>query len=115
MNYEDRGGHGRLKNKSVPFFGWHFRWLPSVEKDLWDDLKTCSKNRFERHMHQGQDYFSHYRWGYRVVSFYDLQIDFGHARDGEKPDHFIQDWRDANKWTKSWVNAWQDKCACGVN
>jgi hypothetical protein len=58
---EDKGATGPLKDPAR-----HFRNLGEVENDLNDAInRGKSLDTFERLMHQGQDYFSHRRKGYR--------------------------------------------------
>jgi len=82
----------------------HFRDLPEVERDLANDLAMCNKYGFGRRMHQGQDYFSHYRRGYRAP--------IGHLFDGHAPDHNDFAWDQANAWSDDWVKKWKEKCEC---
>ncbi|MBX7255267.1 MAG: hypothetical protein K1Y02_02805, partial [Candidatus Hydrogenedentes bacterium] len=43
----------------------HFRELNEIEKDLNKAIRDCDYKKFKRFMHEGQDYFSHYKNGYR--------------------------------------------------
>ncbi|PIV29754.1 MAG: hypothetical protein COS35_10455 [Zetaproteobacteria bacterium CG02_land_8_20_14_3_00_50_9] len=88
----------------------HFRNVDDVEKDLAYAVKYCSKDYFERLMHQGQDYFSHYRNGYRWYTA-------GHLFAGHTPDRGFKaqliDWFDAQRWTMGWVEQWdKNNCDC---
>lgn len=98
-NREDEG----LTNPYYPISTWrHFRDLESVENDLLNALSLCNNNLFERYMHQGQDYFSHYAQGYRWWT--------GHPSGGRSPDNDDSAWQDAQIWTYNWVDSWKRNC-----
>ncbi len=82
----------------------HFRNLPQSEKEAESALGSCNKEKFERAMHRGQDFFSHYNKGYRWYTV-------GHAFAGKVPDRDIQAWRNAEEWTTPWVHRWLINCA----
>jgi RHS repeat-associated protein len=83
----------------------HFRPQDDVEKDLVDAISKCDKEKFERLMHQGQDYYPHYRPGLRWFPF-------GHVPMGTIPDKDPASWMMANDWTKIWVDKWDKSCNC---
>jgi RHS repeat-associated protein len=100
-----------------PYVPWstsrHFRNRFSVELDLWLDLRSCNKSSFERHMHQGQDSFSHYDKGYKPWMLHDVHPkhwDPGHAFAGHGPDKDKIAWDKAEEWTKTWVIRWVNDC-----
>lgn len=86
-----------------PFSTWkHFRDVQAVNKDMLDAVKKGDRKAFEKHAHEGQDYYSHYSQGYRWWKG-------GHIKDWHKPDDIAthQDQFDkANKWTKKWEDRW---------
>jgi RHS repeat-associated protein len=43
---------------------WHFKNIDEANKETDKDIAACDKNNFERHMHWGQDYFSHVGAGF---------------------------------------------------
>jgi RHS repeat-associated protein len=96
---------------SHPYTPWgywrHFRRLDKVEKDLAKDVAQGKYERFKRHMHQGQDYFAHYRMGYR---WYTLGHAFaGHAPDVRFRDHPVE-WQNyllMLAWTADWEAMWR--------
>jgi hypothetical protein len=106
----------------------HFRDQTDVEGDLPAAVSACSVDAFQRLMHQGQDYFVHFKKGFRWWSG-------GHVRPGIipwfnyspmpyvnipipqiEPGHRFDDdpaaWNDANDWTKSWLENWASNCGC---
>jgi hypothetical protein len=109
------------KGWSFPLFPWatwrHFRDLPDVENALANDLKNCNRASFERHMHQGQDYFVHYGRDFRWYSLGHIPDDLDFPTTGYqiKTDQRYNDWRDANRWSKPWVDKWNKKCRCGAS
>jgi RHS repeat-associated protein len=97
---EDRGWTGPFS----PIGAWrHFRDLRDVELDLLAAIRRNNKDAFERTMHQGQDYFSHYSDGWRWYLG-------GHIWMSKVPDMDYLDWREANEWTKKWVAEWDLYC-----
>ena len=94
----------------------HFRDLPQSEADVRAAIAACNKGAFDRAMHRGQDYFSHYRKGYR----YDPKYGFGnlpcggmgHACAGTRPDEDYRAFQRAQAWTRTWLRRWQEKCDC---
>ena len=89
-----------------PFSTWrHFRDLKDVEADLCKAIQNQDKDRFERLMHQGQDYFSHYSKGFR--SYPKGNQGWGHAGP-KRPDRDSKAWESANTWSKPWINAWDN-------
>ncbi len=90
---EDKGSTGPWRQT------WrHFRNLPEVEADLEKDLQKCYIDGFQRHMHQGQDYFVHYRNGFKY--WHSPIPDYDNDRNS---------WSDAQLWTIKWVKRWKDR------
>ena len=91
----------------------HFRELSQSEADASAAIAACDRDAFQRAMHRGQDYFSHYRKGYRwkPVGCW-KNLGFGHAFDGSAPDIDIEAWSFAETWTRIWLMRWNDKCRC---
>ncbi len=91
----------------------HFRSLEDVEKSLNELLvkmgneKKCDPDKFERLMHQLQDYYAHYKPGWRWWTL-------GHLFGGHEPDlgKAAQEerWPEAERATKGWVNKWNEHC-----
>ena len=91
----------------------HFRSLEDVEKSLNELLvkmgneKKCDPDKFERLMHQLQDYYAHYKPGWRWWTL-------GHLFGGHEPDlgKAAQEerWPEAERATKEWVNKWNEHC-----
>ncbi|MEI7900704.1 MAG: RHS repeat-associated core domain-containing protein [bacterium] len=75
---------------------------------------VCDKNRFERAVHQGQDYFSHvaqeYYWD--PFNFSLNSWGFGHLFADPDPDENLTQWNRAQIWTKGYVKRWDDNY-CG--
>ena len=85
----------------------HFRPLSVSEKDVKAAIESGNKDMFQRAMHRGQDYFSHYSKGYRWKPFRCLKnLGFGHLFAGKKPDQDISAWNKAEEWTKKWLSEW---------
>lgn len=83
----------------------HFRALEQTEKEIAEAINSLNKDAFERAMHRGQDYFSHYAKGYR----WDPQNGkFGHLQDGDAPDKDKRAWSNAEEWTKKWLDKWNE-------
>ncbi len=103
--------------KSRPVTPWgiwrHFRSLEDVEKSLNELLvkmgneKKCYPDKFERLMHQLQDYYAHYKPGWRWWTL-------GHLFGGHEPDlgKAAQEerWPEAERATKEWINKWNEHC-----
>jgi hypothetical protein len=92
----------------------HFRDLSASESDVAAAIATCNKDAFERAMHRGQDYFSHYKKGYRWdPGNSNLRCNgWGHACKGGVPDNDSAAWWEANAWTRRWVKEYEKKCLC---
>jgi RHS repeat-associated protein len=115
FNYslEDRGSTSPWRNPER-----HFRDLSVSEADVDMAIATCNKEAFERAMHRGQDYFSHYKKGYRWnpgnrgPDKASRCNGYGHACDGTNPDEDEAAWKEAEAWSKSMVDKWNVKCGC---
>ncbi len=92
----------------------HFRDLSISERDVSAAIAVCNKESFERSMHRGQDYFSHYAKGYRWAPFRILKnLGFGHIFDFNAPDEDVRAWQLAQQWTnKGWLKQWNINCNC---
>ena len=106
---EDKGASGPWKKPEK-----HFQDLPVSEDEVAKAIASCNKEAFERAMHRGQDYFSHYKKGYRykpgnrnVPCF-----GYGHTCIGSLPDQDDVAWAEAESWTKKWLKKWYDNCKC---
>jgi RHS repeat-associated protein len=92
----------------------HFRDLEQSEADISNAIASCRKEAFERAMHRGQDYFTHYAKGYRWKPG-DKKLPcfgFGHTCMGTLPDEDDAAWAQAESWTKKWVKKMLDNCKC---
>ena len=87
----------------------HFRPLAEIELLLESAVANCDKDRFERLMHQAQDFFSHYRAGYRCYPTFGNRIP-GHLRSA--PDTSANAWMEAYDHTKEMVKRWDARCNC---
>jgi RHS repeat-associated protein len=91
----------------------HFRNQPDVQRDLDRILNSgngCNSfQEYEYLMHEGQDYYSHYKKGY---SGFFARYFLGHALAGHGPDNDNNAWLEANEWTKIWADKWAKKCEC---
>ncbi|MFZ5759524.1 MAG: RHS repeat-associated core domain-containing protein [Thermodesulfobacteriota bacterium] len=87
----------------------HFRSHDKTNKEVDNAIKTCSEEDFERAMHRAQDYFAHYRPGYRWAPIW---LKFGHLFAGRTPDQNKKAWLDAEEYTKGKVKEWKEKCGC---
>jgi RHS repeat-associated protein len=88
----------------------HFRDLGDVERDLNDAIRRSDLDSFERHMHQGQDYFSHTENGYKWDPFHGK---FGHLFAPDflnfGPDYDLGAFIDANYWSENWIWKWEQR------
>jgi hypothetical protein len=87
---------------------FQFRDISDVENDLAQAVANRDKNTFERLMHQGQDYFSHYSKDFRWYSQWDHG--WGHMDAGTMPDRDIEAWLKAEEWTNKWLQIWDNPC-----
>ncbi|MFP4224296.1 MAG: RHS repeat domain-containing protein, partial [Phycisphaeraceae bacterium] len=98
-----------------PGVGRHFRPLGPVQQDLNQAIAECNKDRFERLMHQGQDYFSHYGRGYTDGfnmgggGLNNGHIGFGDV-DPDNADKWPQFYDGARKWTQKNLDRWHANC-----
>jgi RHS repeat-associated protein len=110
----------------------HFLDLPEAQGFIDSGLNRCDKDAFERAMHMGQDYFVHYKKGFRWWKG-------GHARPGFTPGptyrlpgvpgtygeiqipipdnghRFDNDpvaWILAEQWSANQMSKWYSKCSC---
>jgi RHS repeat-associated protein len=94
----------------------HFRDLSRSEADVNMAIAFCDKEAFERAMHRAQDYFSHYRHGYRYDPFsWNRCLGFGHLCPLINPtgaDKNVDDWIDAARWTQEKLDSWKKMCGC---
>lgn len=102
--------HG-WSNPFNPFSTWrHFQPLNKSEKDLQSAVDACNKDKFERAMHRMQDYYSHYRPGYRWYKG-------GHAFSGTEPDDsnkYSSEYNEAAANTQVWSDRFLANCKkCG--
>ena len=108
----------------------HFRDLPEVEDELLDAVKECDKGKYESRAHQMQDYFSHYKQGFRSPSFLfslmkwrpDIGIPLwflsGHAwlnlipwgKTPDNPEDYREDYEAAKERTQAWLDLWSKCC-----
>jgi hypothetical protein len=95
-----------------PFSTWrHFRNLSDVLPELEVAIESCNEGKFERLMHQAQDFYSHYRAGYREYGT-GKHPATGHLLHGNRPDKNLEAWIDANHFTKKMLKKWDAKCSC---
>lgn len=89
----------------------HFRNLPQSEADIIAAVYADNKEAFERAMHRGQDFFSHYNKGYRwnPGDFNLPCFGLGHVCDWTTPDEDNATWEFAEAWSKKWLDYW-NKC-----
>lgn len=93
----------------------HFRDLPISERDVANAINSCDEDAFQRAMHRGQDYFSHYRKGFRwQPGRWTKGLGLGHLFPiiGPSPDNDREAWKAAEKWTQYHLNKWNEKCGC---
>ena len=105
-----------------PFWGEpasHFQDLPESEKEVKEARDNCDQEKFQRAMHKGQDFYSHYDKGYRWDPWNTSDKDFGlgHGPDsvfGETPDGDEDAWGRAAEWTSKQLDDWNAHCEkCG--
>jgi len=109
---EDQGSTSPWPVKGDP--ERHFRPLGRSVTDVTAAIKACGRDAFQRAMHRGQDYFSHYAKGYvwDPGNVFQKCAGYGHACDGTKPDEDPNAWSAADKWTQGMLKKWKDAC-CG--
>ncbi len=121
-----KGGNGFDYGKedtgwTTPYFPWsvgHFRDMPDIEKAINEAVSSCDKKAFQRAMHAGQDYFTHWAKGHRPWPFHGWNPkDWGpgHAFSGGDNDEESRNdgtWQKAQDWTKKVVDQWNERCAC---
>jgi len=91
----------------------HMRDLKVSEHDVASAVMSCDKSSFERAMHRGQDFFTHYNKGYRWAPFRVLRsLGLGHLLAVTKPDQDPEAWQQANQWTGIWLVLWDTHCEC---
>ena len=108
----------------LPFSTWrHFRDLPEIENELLDAVKECDKEKYESRAHQMQDYFSHYKQGFRSPFFlFSLSIPLwflsGHVwlnlipwgKTPDNPEDYREDYEAAKERTQAWLDLWLKCC-----
>lgn len=98
--------HG-WSNPFNPFSTWrHFQPLSASENDLQSAIDKCDRDAFERAMHRMEDYYSHYRPGYRWYTG-------GHAYAGTEPDDSNKHsgaYDEAGTKTQDWLNRFLANC-----
>jgi hypothetical protein len=118
LGHSDFTGNDRF-NFTVEDHGWsspnnplstwrHFRDITDVERDLAQAVANRDRDAFQRLMHQGQDYFSHYDQGFRWYPQWDHG--WGHIDAGTMPDRNIEAWSRADEWTRGWIGTWDNPC-----
>jgi RHS repeat-associated protein len=121
--YDSRGlwgrdEHGRYSGEDSgwtcplnPFSTWrHFRDLQSVQADLDRDISNCDTNAFLSHMHQMQDYFSHYKQGHRWWKFGHACASLCTDDDPDDPKKHPEEYREMLKLTDLYEVAWEQRC-----
>jgi hypothetical protein len=93
----------------------HFRDLPDSEADVREAIGACDAEMYERAMHRGQDYFSHWAKGYRFAPWEPWLPcgGWGHLCDMDppvNPDYDANAWAEANDWTVIFINEWHRDC-----
>jgi RHS repeat-associated protein len=94
----------------------HFQELTKSETEIEKALLCCDRDKFERAMHKGQDWFSHGKKGYvwRPFHFLAPNLGVGHFFDtyffGKDPDDDKNAWDDAESWglTGRFVARWYE-------
>jgi hypothetical protein len=81
----------------------HFQDLWQSQQQVADAIRRGDLDAFERAVHRGQDYWSHYREGYRAPE--------GHILAPHSPDDTTRlapllGWLQAADWTRDQVQAW---------
>jgi len=89
----------------------HFQSLRESVQQARAAIARCKKENFERAMHRVQDFYSHYKKGYRWAP---KERKWGHVFAGSKPDADRHAWREANQATYLLVKEWDANCCkCG--
>jgi len=106
-------------NTGPVWHSWrHFRDLDDVEEDMKTAVESGDKDAFQRHAHQGQDYFAHRQGlGYgqkgtagrakwrHLLGYTPFWTNPDDTRIGS-PYFF---WQQADKWTRQWVQEWDKR------
>jgi len=89
----------------------HFKDQSDVLPLLMFSISMCDGDKFKRYMHQGQDYYSHYKKGYHGT--WNRKGWIGHLKDWDKPDKDLNAWNESAAWTSAMLRLWEKKCGCG--
>lgn len=81
----------------------HFQDLPESLGKIKSAISVCDADAFESAMHQAQDYYTHFKKGYRWWKG-------GHIFDGTAPDEDNKAWDDAKELTLEYVLKWTSNC-----
>jgi hypothetical protein len=90
----------------------HFQDMDRSEGQVKGAIEKCDREAFSRAMHRLQDYYSHYKKGYRWRPG-DTSLPswgYGHALDGTEPDMDNKAWAEAEKKTREWDDKWNQHC-----
>jgi hypothetical protein len=92
----------------------HFLDLNVSDQDIQRAIEQCDWEQFSRAMHRGQDYFAHFKQGFRWdrSSFLFWKWKVGHLLAGAKPDNNIEAWMAAQDWTVPNLKLYKEKCFC---
>lgn len=90
----------------------HFQPLEESERQLDQALEKCDKKGFESAMHRMQDYYTHWKKGYRRDPGNPNWPcnGWGHACADPDPDRDAGAWAEAERKTDEWVQKWLRKC-----
>jgi RHS repeat-associated protein len=109
----------------------HFRQLSQIELALNMALRACDRKFLERLLHDGQDYFvhagkgfgpgtGHFRPGMDTegpmvclpIPIVNMCTRIPKYDEGHRYDHDPEAWKQANEWTKKWLDLFKRACDC---
>lgn len=90
----------------------HFRDLPVSQRDVDSAIGSCDSDAFQRAMHRGQDFYSHWNKGFRWdPGNKSLPSNgYGHLGANPDPDRDAVAWSAANAWSAGNLARWRQNC-----
>jgi hypothetical protein len=106
--------HTPLTSPYNPFAtGNHFQRKQKSEEQLAEAVEECDEAKFQSRMHRLQDYWTHYRKGFRWGPIRHRRAPgggWGHVFNGGWPDRDNRAFELAQAATSKWLKEWLQKC-----